>query len=279
MSTLLIGDVHGCYQELRSLLIQANFNPINDTLWFTGDLVARGPDSLQVLRYVKSLGASAKMVLGNHDLHLLAIYAGISHNKPKDYLTPILEAPDADSLINWLRCQPVLLVDATLKLVMAHAGISPQWNLATAQRCAYDVEAILRSDSYALFLDTMYGDLPNSWTEQLSGLPRLRFCTNALTRMRYCFPSGELDMICKDSPKNAPAPLKPWFTLNSPVIRAGYSIAFGHWASLSGKGTPTSIYALDTGCCWGGSLTGLRWEDKYYFSQPSLQSAKNKYKP
>lgn len=151
MSTLLIGDVHGCYHELRDLLSLADFDPARDTLWLTGDLVARGPDSLAVLRYVKSLGDSARLVLGNHDLHLLAIYAGISRNKPKDKLTPLLEAPDADSLINWLRRQPVLQVDNDLCLVMAHAGISPQWDLTTAQRCAREVEAMLASDSYPFF--------------------------------------------------------------------------------------------------------------------------------
>ncbi|GKX56238.1 bis(5'-nucleosyl)-tetraphosphatase, symmetrical [Leminorella grimontii] len=269
MATLLVGDVHGCFRELKALLAQADFNPKQDTLWLTGDLVARGPDSLEVLRYVRSLGDSVRLVLGNHDLHLLAIYAGISRNKPKDNLTPLLEAPDCDVLINWLRRQPVLQVDEELKIAMGHAGISPQWDLATAKRCAREVEAILASDSYPLFLDAMYGDLPNCWNDDLSGLPRLRYSTNALTRMRYCYPNGCLDMICKDVPQKAPAPLKPWFDLNGPVAQE-YSIVFGHWASLEGKGTPEGVYALDTGCCWGGQLTGLRWEDKRYFYQPSL---------
>ncbi|MDN6681209.1 MAG: bis(5'-nucleosyl)-tetraphosphatase (symmetrical) ApaH [Enterobacterales bacterium] len=271
MSTLLIGDVHGCYEELRSLLAQVDFDPAKDTLWLTGDLVARGPDSVEVLRYVQSLGDSVRMVLGNHDLHLLAVYAGISRNKPKDKITPLLDAPDADSLINWLRRQPILQVDNKLKLVMAHAGISPQWDIETAQVCAREVEAVLSSDSYPLFLNAMYGDMPNSWVDGLTGLQRLRFSTNALTRMRYCFPGGELDMICKDAPGEAPSPLKPWFNLPSKVLDEGYSIAFGHWASLEGKGTPPQVYALDTGCCWGGDLTLLRWEDKQYFTQPSLR--------
>ena len=271
MSTLLIGDVHGCYEELRSLLAQVDFDPAKDTLWLTGDLVARGPDSVEVLRYVQSLGDSVRMVLGNHDLHLLAVYAGISRNKPKDKITPLLDAPDADSLINWLRRQPILQVDNELKLVMAHAGISPQWDIETAQLCAREVEAVLSSDSYPLFLNAMYGDMPNSWSDGLTGLQRLRFSTNALTRMRYCFPGGELDMICKDAPGEAPSPLKPWFNLPSKVLDEGYSIAFGHWASLEGKGTPPQVYAMDTGCCWGGELTMLRWEDKQYFTQPSLR--------
>lgn len=269
MSTYLIGDVHGCIDELKALLAQADFDPQQDCLWLTGDLVARGPNSLEVLRYVSGLGDSVRMVLGNHDLHLLAIYAGISFNKPKDRLKPLLEAEDADKLINWLRRQPVLQVDEELKLVMAHAGITPQWNLETAQTCAREVEAVLRSDTYPLFLDAMYGDMPNNWSPELSGLARLRFSTNALTRMRYCFPNGQLDMICKDTPENAPRPLKPWFDIESPILQAGYSIAFGHWASLEGQGTPEGVYALDTGCCWGGVMTMVRWEDKAWFTQPS----------
>ena len=228
MATYLIGDVHGCYDELIALLHKVEFTPGKDTLWLTGDLVARGPGSLDVLRYVKSLGDSVRLVLGNHDLHLLAVFAGISRNKPKDRLTPLLEAPDADELLNWLRRQPLLQIDEEKKLVMAHAGITPQWDLKTAKECARDVEAVLSSDSYPFFLDAMYGDMP----------------------------------------EEAPAPLKPWFAIPGPVAEE-YSIAFGHWASLEGKGTPEGIYALDTGCCWGGTLTCLRWEDKHYFVQPS----------
>jgi bis(5'-nucleosyl)-tetraphosphatase (symmetrical) len=268
MSTYLIGDVHGCYDELISLLKQVDFSPERDTLWLTGDLVARGPGSLEVLRFVKSLGDSVRMVLGNHDLHLLAIFAGISRNKPKDRLTPLLEAPDADELINWLRRQPMLQIDEEKKLLMVHAGVTPQWDIDTMKQCARDVEAVLRSDSYPFFLDAMYGDLPNHWSTALTGLARLRFITNALTRMRYCFPNGQLDMYSKESPENVPAPLKPWFTLKGPVTDE-YSVVFGHWASLEGQGTPDGIYGLDTGCCWGGVLTCLRWEDKAYFIQPS----------
>ncbi|MEN1695508.1 bis(5'-nucleosyl)-tetraphosphatase (symmetrical) ApaH, partial [Pseudomonas aeruginosa] len=161
--------------------------------------------SLDVLRYVKSLGDSVRLVLGNHDLHLLAVFAGISRNKPKDRLTPLLEAPDADELLNWLRRQPLLQIDEEKKLVMAHAGITPQWDLQTAKECARDVEAVLSSDSYPFFLDAMYGDMPNNWSPELRGLGRLRFITNAFTRMRFCFPNGQLDMYCKESPEEAPA--------------------------------------------------------------------------
>lgn len=272
MSTYLIGDVHGCFNELNALIKQIQFNPDQDTLWFTGDLVARGPDSLAVLRWVKQLGDSARIVLGNHDLHLLGVYAGISRSKPKDKLSALLSAPDADELINWLRRQPLIQVDHQKKLVMSHAGITPQWDLETALNCAHDVEAMLSSDAYPLFLDAMYGDLPNFWSAELSGLPRLRFITNALTRMRYCYPSGHLDMYCKDTPEMAPAPLKPWFSFPSQIYPE-YAIAFGHWASLEGRGAPEGIYALDTGCCWGGELTCLRVEDNALFTQPFLGKA------
>lgn len=271
MSTYLIGDIHGCYDELKALLSQVDFHPSTDQLWLTGDLVARGPRSLEVLRLVRDLGDAVRLVLGNHDLHLLAVYAGISFNKPKDRITTLLEAPDADELINWLRRQPVLQVDEEKQLVMAHAGITPQWDIATARVCAREVEAILSSDSYPLFLDSMYGDMPNNWLPELSGLARLRFSANALTRMRFCFPNGQLDMISKDEPDSAPPPLRPWFMIPGSVAEH-YSIAFGHWASLEGKGTPVGIYALDTGCCWGGDLTMLRWEDKQYFRQPANRS-------
>lgn len=270
MANLLVGDVHGCYNELQKLLAKADFDPAQDILWLTGDLVARGPNSLQVLRFAKSLGQAVRIVLGNHDLHLLAIHAGISKNKPKDNLQPLLDANDCDELLHWLRHQPLLQIDHSLQLVMAHAGILPQWDLATAQQCAAELQAVLRSDSYPLFLDQMYGDLPNRWDESLQGLSRLRFIANVFTRMRYCYPDGTLDLYCKESPKKAPSTLKPWFMLPSKIVPQ-YSIAFGHWAALNGKGTPAQFYALDTGCCWGGKLTALRFEDQHYFKKKANQ--------
>lgn len=270
MSTYIVGDIHGCFFEFRALLNQVNFKPQQDTLWITGDLVARGTSSLSVLRYVRSLGKSVRIVLGNHDLRLLAVYAGIIRNKKKDRLNELLEASDFDQLINWLRYQPILQIDTHLKLIMTHAGISPQWNLVTAQNCAREVESALTSDNYHVFLNAMYGDMPNYWDPKLKGLSRLRFITNVLTRMRYCFPNGQIDMNCKSQPEYAPNFLKPWFDLKR-LIDKDYAIAFGHWSALCGKGTPSGIYAMDTGCCWGGKLTILRWEDKRYFSQPSTQ--------
>ncbi|AMA64972.1 Bis(5'-nucleosyl)-tetraphosphatase, symmetrical [Candidatus Arsenophonus lipoptenae] len=270
MATYLIGDIHGCYRELRELLNKVNFKPQNDILWLTGDLVTRGPDSLKVLRYIKNLGSSVRMVLGNHDLNLISVYANISHHKPKEKLKKLIKANDFAELVFWLRNQPLLQVDNNKKIIMSHAGITPQWNLLIAEMCAKEVEKVLSSDIYhPLLMDFMYKDIPNSWSPNLSGLSRLCFSIQALTRMRYCLPDGQLNMMFKNKPEKTPLPLKPWFSF--PInIPAGYSIIFGHWASLEGKGTPKMIYGLDTGCCWGGELTLLRWEDKQYFSQPAF---------
>ncbi|MDT9587070.1 MAG: bis(5'-nucleosyl)-tetraphosphatase (symmetrical) ApaH [Candidatus Arsenophonus melophagi] len=269
MATYLIGDIHGCYRELRALLKQVKFEPKKDILWLTGDLIARGPDSLKVLRYIKQLGTSAKIVLGNHDLNLIGVYAKIFHDTPKNKLKQLLNAPDVNELVNWLRFQPLLQVDNKKKIIMAHAGITPQWDLATAQMCAQEVETILHSDNYPLFIDTMYGPVTNNWSPNLKGLSRLRFNINVLTRMRYCFPDGKLNMAWKNKPESTPFYLKPWFNLPRQIPQE-YSIIFGHWASIEGKGTPHGIYGLDTGCCWGGKLTLLCWEDKKYFFQPAF---------
>lgn len=272
MSTYLIGDIHGCFAELEELLNQVSFNPQCDHLWLTGDLVGRGPSSLEVLRFVYSLGKSVHCVLGNHDVHLLAAYASINYNKPKDRFSTLLQAPDADELMHWLRYQPMLQIDNKLKLVMAHAGITPQWDMKTAEMCAHELEEVLRSSkSNRLFLDVMRGDALNDWGLVSSLQDRLRFSMSALTRMRYCFSSGVLDMIYKDAPSTAPISLKPWFALPR-LIDDRYTIIFGHWASLSGKDTPSGIIGLDTGCCWGGHLTMLRWEDHRYFTQPAKNS-------
>lgn len=270
-NTYFIGDVHGCYEELRRLLDQVAFDPNSDTLWLTGDLVARGPDSLAVLRYLKSLGDRVRIVLGNHDLHLLAVHAGISKNKKKDNLTELLTATDRDTLIQWLRRQPLLQQDPEKNIIMVHAGISPQWDSVTAIQCARELEAVLVSENYHQFLDTMYGDMPTSWDPQLSGTDRWRFIANVFTRMRFCLPNGDLDMICKSPVQKAPPPLKPWFAIPGPTLREN-NIIFGHWAALKGEGTPAGVIGLDTGCCWGGKLTLYHWEKKVYYQQPAINT-------
>nr|WP_086939655.1 symmetrical bis(5'-nucleosyl)-tetraphosphatase [Thaumasiovibrio occultus] len=268
MAHYLIGDLQGCYAEFRAVLEQAQFDPHQDHLWLCGDLVARGPDSLACLRYVKSLGDSATTVLGNHDLHLLATAIGVKKVKDKDKTRPILKADDRDELLKWLRQQPLLAEHP--EFVMTHAGIPPVWDLATARQNAQAVEAVLRSKRYKWLLENMYSDGPALWHEADTELEQLRFTINAFTRMRFIGRDGALDAKCKLGPAEiTPADgLVPWFNypVRQPMDKA---IVFGHWAALEGKFDGPE-YGLDTGCVWGGGLTLLRWEDKQRFYQPTL---------
>jgi len=233
----------------------------------TGDLVARGPKSLQTLRFVKSLGTSAKVVLGNHDLHLLAISQGIHKNKEKDKLSPILNAPDSEELLTWLRLQPLLLRHPEFNFIMVHAGITPQWSIKQAELLAKEVESELHGKHFKKLLENMYGNKPSSWSETLQGSERLRFIINVLTRMRYCFNDGSLEFASKLAPhQENNKQLKPWFEIEG--LDKSSEILFGHWAALLGKVSTKGIYALDTGCVWGNSLTMLRWQDKKLFTLP-----------
>lgn len=267
MATYLIGDLHGCFAEFQALLKQVAFDPKVDELWLTGDLVARGEDSLACLRFVKNLGDRATVVLGNHDLHLLATLQGIKSVKPKDKVDDIFNAPDREELQNWLRNQPLVAVHPQHKFLLVHAGISPDWSLETTFACAREAEAVLKSDQFASLLSQMYGDEPARWQPDLTGIDRLRYTLNAFTRMRFCHADKRLDFACKLPVEDAPAELKPWFELDNPLYRQT-PIIFGHWASLIGYPTPPNIYALDTGCVWGNHLTLLRWEDKAVYTQP-----------
>lgn len=274
MSTYLVGDIHGCYYELQAILDQVNFNSSKDTLWITGDLVSRGPNSLEVLRYIKNLGPAAKLVLGNHDLHLIAIYIGIKQNKKFNKLNNLLQAPDIDELIHWLRSQPLLQIDESKKIIMVHAGINPQWNIITAKKCAKKLENVLSSNHYKKFFDYIIGyNTINYWSDKLDELSRLRFISNAFTRMRYCLPNGQLDFLCKLSPNNAPLHLKPWFMIPNSSIN-NYTIFFGHWSSLVDSNIlkPNNIIGLDTGCCWGGKLTMFHLETMKFIQQKSFSS-------
>ncbi|QIM62105.1 bis(5'-nucleosyl)-tetraphosphatase (symmetrical) [Pasteurellaceae bacterium Orientalotternb1] len=271
MATYIIGDLHGCFTEFQQLLAQANFDPAHDELWLTGDLIARGEDSLACLRFVKNLGSKATTVLGNHDLHFLATALGIKKVKPKDNVDAILTAPDRDELIDWLRHQPLLAQHPKHHFVLTHAGISPDWDLATAKQCAADVEQVLRADHYGELLAQMYDNQPDRWSPDLQGIERLRYTINVFTRMRFCFPDKRLDFDCKLPPSEVDNDLKPWFELSNPLF-ADQDILFGHWASLIGYPTPSHIYALDTGCVWGNHLTMIRWEDKAIFTEPAHNS-------
>lgn len=257
MSVYAIGDVQGCFNELQTLLDRLDFSPARDTLWFVGDLVNRGPHSLEVLRFVKGLGERAVTVLGNHDLHLLAVWQRHPrHLKPKDTLGPIFDADDGDELLHWLRRQPLFHVDETLGFAMVHAGLPPQWDLTTARQRAAEVEDVLRSDDFAEFFTHMYGDQPNHWDDELAGWDRLRFIVNCFTRLRYCSRGGTLDLEAKGRPGSQPEGYLPWFTVpdrHSAVSR----VVFGHWSTL-GLQREENAFAIDTGCLWGGSLSALR---------------------
>ena len=255
MSTYAIGDLQGCFDSLQRLLEKLNFDPANDTLWFAGDLVNRGPDSLSTLRFIKSLGDNAITVLGNHDLHLLAIAAKHKHTHDEG-LVAVLEAEDVDELLDWLRRQPLLHHDAGLNFTMVHAGIYPGWDLAAAQAHAHELETVLRSDSYLDFILHMYGNLPAKWNDKLESWERLRFICNSFTRMRYCEADESMNFKSHGAPGTHPENTLPWFELSSRKTQHE-RILFGHWSTL-GLVDKENIFALDTGCVWGGQLTALR---------------------
>lgn len=257
MAVYAIGDVQGCLDELQRLLDRLRFDPAADRLWFAGDLVNRGPQSLETLRFIRALGERAVSVLGNHDLHLLAISRYADRLKARDTLLHILEAPDRDELLDWLRQRPLFHHDATLGYSLVHAGLPPQWDLDQALASSREVEAVLRDDTRCGdFLAHMYGNQPDTWSAQLTGHDRLRFIVNACTRLRYCTPEGRLEFRHSGPPGSQPPGFLPWFEVPGRASR-GLNILFGHWASLDRVGGP-GIHPLDTGCVWGRQLTALR---------------------
>jgi bis(5'-nucleosyl)-tetraphosphatase (symmetrical) len=251
-----IGDVQGCDAELGALLGALKFSMDRDVLWFVGDLVNRGPESLKVLRRIRALGDCAIVTLGNHDLHLLAVAYGSAHLRDGDTLAEILAAPDRTVLLDWLRERPLMHEDRKLKLCMVHAGLAPQWNMAQARSCAQELEQALRRDPVKLF-DAMYGDRPDRWDDALEGAQRLRFIANCLTRMRYVDEDGRLALRVKGAPKKTQTKsLIPWFEARDARWR-GPRIIFGHWSTL-GFFTNDDVTGIDTGCVWGECLTALR---------------------
>jgi bis(5'-nucleosyl)-tetraphosphatase (symmetrical) len=260
MAIYAIGDIQGCYDELQQLLQQIQFDAQQDRLWIAGDLVNRGPKSLEVLRFVSGLGNRAITVLGNHDLHLLAVAAGVVPLRSKDTLGPILAAPDCEQLITWLRYRPLLYRDSTLAMILVHAGLPPQWDVATAEARARELEAVLRGPDWRDFLAHMYGDKPDRWREDLEGWDRLRVITNCLTRLRYCDAEGRLFLKFKEAPAMQAKGLMPWFKVPQRAS-LGERIVFGHWATLEVGAYEGPVYALDGGCVWGGQLVALRVDD------------------
>lgn len=267
MPTYAIGDVQGCYQELQDLLTEIHFNPTVDCLWFAGDLVNRGPHSLEVLRFVKQL-PRAVVVLGNHDLHFLI--RAQEPPRPHSTLAPLLAAPDCGELVDWLRVKPFLHYDPELGYAMAHAGLFPFWTLEQALGYAEEVQCVLSGESYRDLLKHLYGDTPTVWDEQLRDWDRLRFIVNAFTRMRFCDAQGHLDLTTKGEMGSQPCGYLPWFQLPNRMT-GSLKIVFGHWAALEGKTDVPGVFAVDTGCVWGKRLTAMRLEDGQQFSVPARQ--------
>ncbi len=269
MATYAVGDIQGCFDELIQLIELINLSP-DDQLWLAGDLVNRGPQSLKTLRLARSLCDQVKVVLGNHDLHLLAVARGGAKSARKDTLDAILNAPDRELLLDWLQQQPLLHHDQQLGFTMTHAGIPPQWSLAEAKSRADEVASALQSENAGAFLKSMYGNKPSRWKDSHTGIERLRCITNYFTRMRFCDERGKLDFDYKESPAKPPLGYAPWFAYPYRAMK-NQKIVFGHWAALNGKTHTPNTYALDTGCAWGGSLTAMRLETETLFSVPSLQ--------
>ena len=258
MAIYAIGDIQGCYDPFRNLLDEIDFDPDKDTLWLTGDLVNRGPKSLKTVRFVRKLGDSVVTVLGNHDLHLLALATGATqYNSRFVTLRKLLDAPDLAEHVEWLRNRPLAHYDGRLDTLMVHAGTHPDWTAKKTMKRAAEVEEVLRGPDYKLLLQKMYGNTPRSWSGQLKGYNRLRFIINCLTRMRMISAATmRLNFAWSGSPFRARKSLRPWFDFEDPAWN-GTRIVFGHWSALSLIVLP-DLVALDTGCVWGRQLTAVR---------------------
>lgn len=260
------GDIQGCYDALQRLLEALGFDDRNDRLWFVGDLVNRGNQSLAVLRFIRQLPIKPQITLGNHDLHLLShLFAENPKMHREDTFQEILQASDGEELGHWLRHQPLIIHDEVLNTVMCHAGIFPGWTLSEAKTFGAELHSVLAGDDYRHFLNHMYGNEPSGWENSLTGMERLRFICNAFTRMRTCDAKNRLDHNFKGPLEHIPQGLYPWFDCpNRHLIPA--DIVFGHWAALQGRCSKANLHAIDTGCFWGNALTALRLQDKQRFS-------------
>ena len=257
MATYAIGDVQGCHDELQRLLKKVRFDEGRDFLWFVGDLVNRGPRSLEVLRFVRGLGERAITVLGNHDLHLVTQYEGAERRRKDDTFEDVLHAPDARQLVDWVRSRPMMHVHGGYAMV--HAGLLPQWSIRKALGLAREVEAALSGPGYREFMRNMYGSAPDRWSDSLTGWDRLRVIVNAMTRMRFCAADGQMEFRAKGT--QPPAGFQPWFELRP---REKAVLIAGHWSTLGLKTGPR-LALLDSGCVWGGSLSAMRLEDRKVF--------------
>lgn len=280
MAVFAIGDVQGCYDVLVRLLERIHFKPESDQLWLAGDLVNRGPNSADVLRFCMRYPDSVKVVLGNHDLHLLANAAGVSEKKHHlDTLSSVLTAEDSEAMLNWLRYQSLFHHDTDLQFSMVHAGLPAEWSIEDALDRAAEVEAVLRGEQWQVFFQHMYGNKPKRWSEDLTGWDRLRYITNCFTRLRYCHEDGRLALRFKGSPADRPAKQKPWFSM--PNRRSEHErIVFGHWSML-GTGQYGNVFSLDSGAVWGEQLTAVRIDQQPYqwFSVEAEHSARDNQPP
>lgn len=265
MTVYAVGDVQGCHEALSCVLKQVDFAADRDQLWLVGDLVNRGPASLQVLRFVRSLGASARVVLGNHELHLLAVAAGVRRLRPSDTLDELLAAPDREELLDWLCQQPLLHVDREIGYSMVHAGIPPQWDLAQASAMAREAQPWLKPATLGRILGPDASADPELWTADLSPVQRARIIVAYFTRMRVCSAEGRLESSYKGPAAGSPAGFLPWFAHPGRRTRQE-RIIFGHWAALQGRVDEPNVFALDTGCAWGRSLTLMRLGDERRYS-------------
>ncbi|MGQ0809667.1 MAG: symmetrical bis(5'-nucleosyl)-tetraphosphatase [Nitrospiraceae bacterium] len=261
MATYAIGDVQGCHAALQMLIARIQFDPAKDRLWFVGDLVNRGPDSLNVLRYIKELGETAVVVLGNHDLFLLAIAEGIAGPRRKDTIHDVLVAPDRDALLHWLRHQPLLYRQG--QFVMVHAGLLPQWTVPEAEKLAADVETILRGNEYSAFLRAIFQEERRQWSTNLCGMAQSAAVTHVFTRLRICTEEGRMDFMFKGPPEETPSGYLPWFDI--PNRRSSNAtVVCGHWSAM-GLRIRQNLLALDSGCVWGRQLAAIRLEDRQLF--------------
>ncbi len=256
MAKYLIGDVQGCDAALGQLLQKIGFSTSQDTVFLLGDLVNRGPDSLAVLRRIQALGSAAQCILGNHDLHALAVATGVRRAHRSDTLTALLNAKDSAMLLDWLRYRPLALWDAAENLLMVHAGVLPQWSATDVMVVSSELSMALRQKNYIRWLEHMYGNSPAQWSDQLTGHDRLRVVVNALTRMRFCSADGTMEFSTKEGSGSAPEGYMPWFEVPG-RLTADVTVAFGHWSTLGLINRPDAI-ALDTGCVWGGCLSAMR---------------------
>jgi bis(5'-nucleosyl)-tetraphosphatase (symmetrical) len=262
MAIYAIGDLQGCFSALERLVQQLQFDPLKDRLWFVGDLVNRGPDSAPVLRYIRALGDAAVTVLGNHDLHLLAVAGGCVPAREKDTFHDVLTAPDCDDLVEWLRHQPLLYKEADIALI--HAGLLPQWSVKDADTYAKDVQSILQSADHRSFLTALYDDKrARRWSSGMTGMDRLVVIAKVLTRLRICTVEGKMDLSFKRPPEQAPSGYLPWFQVPN-RLNTDATILFGHWAAL-GLHIQDNVMGLDSGCVWGRQLTAVRLEDRQVF--------------